>query len=117
MDIGTFLLLAGAGMIGGICNAVAGGGTFFTFPALLAAGDIDTSIDRIALHHYMTWHAVVPPPRTILAGVRKLPPATIRVIEPDGATTDHIYWEPRFDRTPEDAAREYLMTQGGDGDE
>ncbi|HBP5995044.1 sulfite exporter TauE/SafE family protein [Pseudomonas aeruginosa] len=38
MDIGTFLLLAGAGMIGGICNAVAGGGTFFTFPALLAAG-------------------------------------------------------------------------------
>ncbi|KEA40996.1 hypothetical protein CR64_18985 [Pseudomonas aeruginosa] len=38
MDIGTFLLLAGAGMIGGICNAVASGGTFFTFPALLAAG-------------------------------------------------------------------------------
>lgn len=38
MDNGTFLLLAGAGMIGGICNAVAGGGTFFTFPALLAAG-------------------------------------------------------------------------------
>ena len=76
-----------------------------TLPALLAAGDVDTGIDRIALHHYMTWHAVVPPPRTILAGVRKLPPATIRVYEPDGATTDHTYWEPRFDRTPEDAAR------------
>ncbi len=76
-----------------------------TLPALLAAGDVDTSIDRVALHHYMTWHAVVPSPRTILAGVRKLPPATIRVIEPDGAVTDRVYWEPRFDRSPEDAAR------------
>jgi len=76
-----------------------------TLPALLAAGDVDTSFDRIALHHYMTWHAVVPPPRTILAGIRKLPPATLRVIEPDGATTDHVWWEPRFDRSPEDAAR------------
>jgi hypothetical protein len=30
--------LFGAGIIGGFVNAVAGGGTFFTFPALLAAG-------------------------------------------------------------------------------
>ncbi len=39
-----------------------------TLPALLAGGDIDTSIDRVALHHYMSFHAVVPPPRTILQG-------------------------------------------------
>ena len=52
-----------------------------SLPALLAAGDVDTSIDRYALHHYMTVHAVVPPPRTILNGVKKLPPATIRIIE------------------------------------
>ena len=32
----------------------------------------------------MTFHSVVPAPRTILAGVRKLPPATVRMIEPDG---------------------------------
>lgn len=38
MEIGTVLLLVAAGIVGGICNAVAGGGTFFTFPALLAAG-------------------------------------------------------------------------------
>src|SRR5512138_1281448 len=38
MDIGDGLLLAGAGMLGGAANAIAGGGTFFTFPALLAAG-------------------------------------------------------------------------------
>jgi asparagine synthase (glutamine-hydrolysing) len=63
-----------------------------TLPALLAAGDVDTSIDPAALHHYMSWHAVVPAPRTILKGVRKLAPATIRVIEPDGRSHDEVYW-------------------------
>ena len=32
------LLVAGAGLVGGAVNAVAGGGTLLTFPALLAAG-------------------------------------------------------------------------------
>jgi asparagine synthase (glutamine-hydrolysing) len=54
-------------------------------PALLKAGDVDTEIDREALHNYMTFHAVVPPPRTIMKGVRKLPPATTRTITADGA--------------------------------
>ena len=40
-----------------------------TLPALLAAGDVDTSLDRVALHHYMSFHSVVPAPRTILSGV------------------------------------------------
>jgi len=74
-----------------------------TLPALLAAGGLDTTIDPVALHHYMSWHAVVPAPRTILAGVSKLPPATIRVIEPDGRRSDRTYWEPRFERSAEDA--------------
>lgn len=78
-----------------------------TLPALVASGDIDTSIDRVALHHYMTWHAVVPPPRTILNGVRKLPPATIRTIEADGSTSDHTYWRPVHSRTVEDAERPF----------
>jgi len=72
-------------------------------PALLAAGGVDTSIDRVALHHYMSFHAVVPPPRTIIEGVRKLPPATIRVIEPNGESRDRIYWNPPFGRDPRDA--------------
>ena len=76
-----------------------------TLPALLAAGEVDASIDPVALHHYMSWHAVVPAPLTILKGVRKLPPATIRRIEPDGAETDMIYWRPDFTRTREDEAR------------
>lgn len=72
--------------------------------ALLAAGDVDTSIDPVALHHYMTFHAVVPAPRTMLAGIRKLPPATVRTIEPDGTSHDHVYWRLDFTRTAADLA-------------
>jgi asparagine synthase (glutamine-hydrolysing) len=69
-----------------------------TLPGLLAGGGIDTSIDPVALHHYLTFHAVVPPPRTILRGVRKLPPATTLAIEPDGRRTETTYWTPSFER-------------------
>ncbi|MBM7806530.1 asparagine synthase (glutamine-hydrolyzing) [Geodermatophilus bullaregiensis] len=72
-----------------------------SLPALLRAGDVDTSIDPVALHHYLTWHAVVPAPRTLLNGVRKLPPATVRVIEADGTSTERRYWEPTYERRPE----------------
>jgi asparagine synthase (glutamine-hydrolysing) len=75
-----------------------------TLPALLAAGGIDTSIDRAALHHYMSFHAVVPSPRTILNGIRKLPPATIRTVEPDGAASDRTYWMPAYERRVGDKA-------------
>ncbi|GAC1330534.1 MAG: N-acetylglutaminylglutamine amidotransferase [Mycobacteriales bacterium] len=75
-----------------------------TLPALLAAGDVDTTVDPVALHHYLSWHSVVPPPRTILAGVRKLPPATVRTIEADGTSTDLEYWNPSYDR-PGDRTR------------
>lgn len=74
-----------------------------TLPALLAAGDVDASIDPVGLHHYMTFHAVVPPPHTLLKGVRKFPPATIRVIEVDGRATDRLCWKPDMTRHAEDA--------------
>ena len=64
-----------------------------TLPALLAAGDVDTTIDPAALHHYMSWHAVVPAPMTIIKGVRKLPAATICTIEPDGKRHEETYWQ------------------------
>jgi len=73
-----------------------------TLPALVAAGDVDTALDPVGLAHYMTFHAVVPPPHTILRGVRKLPPATLRIIEPDGRTKDSIYWELQFERSAAD---------------
>ena len=64
-----------------------------TLPALLAGGGVDTSIHPAALHHYMSWHAVVPAPLTILRGVRKLAPATILTIEPDGVQSEQLYWK------------------------
>ncbi|OBF75338.1 asparagine synthase (glutamine-hydrolyzing) [Mycobacterium sp. 852002-51613_SCH5001154] len=67
-------------------------------PALLAGGGVDTRIDPIALHHYMTFHSVVPAPLTILRGVRKVPPASLVAIEPDGRRTITTYWTPDFTR-------------------
>lgn len=69
-----------------------------TLPALLAAGEVDTTIDPVGLHHYLSFHSVVPAPRTILAGVRKLPPATVRTVHPDGRCEDRQYWRPAFSR-------------------
>lgn len=38
MQITDMAMLLGAGLLGGLCNAIAGGGTFFTFPVLLTVG-------------------------------------------------------------------------------
>ncbi|MGD8866597.1 MAG: N-acetylglutaminylglutamine amidotransferase [Gemmatimonadales bacterium] len=73
-----------------------------SLPALLRAGGIDTEIDPVALHHYMTFHSVVPPPRTILAGVRKLPPATTLTVQPDGTHDLQSYWQLGFGRDAEE---------------
>lgn len=81
-----------------------------SLPALLAGGGLNTDVDRIALHHYMSFHSVVPAPRTILQGVRKLPPATVRTVSPDGGTTDWLYWEPTFTRNGERSAEEWAET-------
>jgi asparagine synthase (glutamine-hydrolysing) len=67
-----------------------------TLPALLAGGSVDTSIDPVALHHYMTFHSVVPAPRTVLRGVKKLPPATTLTLEPDGSRRERTYWRLEF---------------------
>ncbi len=61
--------------------------------ALLAAGAVDTGIDPIALHHQLTLHAVVPAPRTILNGIRKLAPATTMSINAHGKTELRGYWQ------------------------
>ncbi|MGW6862010.1 N-acetylglutaminylglutamine amidotransferase [Streptomyces xanthophaeus] len=72
-----------------------------SLPALLAGGDVDTSLDPVALHHYLSWHGTVPAPRTVLNGVRKLPPATVRVVERDGTHRDRCYWQPSYTRHTE----------------
>jgi asparagine synthase (glutamine-hydrolysing) len=71
-----------------------------TTQALIAGGGVDTGLDRVGLAHYLSFHAVVPAPRTVLTGIRKLPPATVRVIERDGTSREHVYWSPDFSRDP-----------------
>jgi len=65
--------------------------------ALLEAGGIDTGIDAIALHELFTLHAVVPAPRTLLRGLRKLAPGHWMRIEEDGRQMERPYW--RLDAT------------------
>jgi asparagine synthase (glutamine-hydrolysing) len=79
-----------------------------TLPALLAGGGIDTSIDAVALHHYLMFHSVVPAPRTIFEGVSKLPPATLLIIEPDGSHREFKYWNASFSR---DSMQEGMTAQ------
>jgi asparagine synthase (glutamine-hydrolysing) len=82
-----------------------------TLPALLAGGGgIDTEIDPVALHHYLSFHSVVPAPLTILRGVRKLPPATLLSIEPSGERSERCYWSSRseLESFPPDADWEQM---------
>jgi len=64
-----------------------------TSQALLAGGDVNTSIDPVALHHHFSLHAVVPAPRTLLRGVRKLQPAHSMTIAADGHNRVQRYWQ------------------------
>lgn len=64
-----------------------------TLQALLAGGGIDTSLDPIALHHHFTLHSVVPAPRTLLQGVKKLPPAHSMLFSASGDITLRRYWQ------------------------
>jgi asparagine synthase (glutamine-hydrolysing) len=74
-----------------------------SLPALLAAGDVDREIDPVALHQYFSFHAVVPSPRTLFRGVRKLPPATLLEIQRDGTRREHTYWTCPYEAREEEA--------------
>ena len=78
-----------------------------TLPALLATDGINTDINPVALHHYMSFHAVVPAPHTMIQGVRKLPPATVRIIERDGRSRDHRYWRLHYGQRPDEQNLSY----------
>jgi len=86
-----------------------------SLPALIEAGGVDTSIDPIALNYYLNFHAVVPPPHTILNGVRKLRPGHTLSIAPDGTSEERCYWTLNFAKSTversEDEWREQLLVQ------
>jgi len=70
-----------------------------------AAGDVDTDVDPVGLHHQLTLHAVIPAPHTILKGVRKLAPGHVMVLGKDGGKNSFIeqrsYWHLKAERPPE----------------
>ena len=78
-----------------------------SLPALLEAGDVDTSIDPVALNHYLNFHAVVPAPRTILKGVQKLPPATWMTVDASGQQHQETWWN--LDYGPREDERRYTL--------
>ncbi|MEZ5139349.1 MAG: N-acetylglutaminylglutamine amidotransferase [Acidimicrobiales bacterium] len=74
-----------------------------TLPALLAGGGVRTEVDPVGLHHYLTFHSIVPAPHTVLADVRKLPPATMLSIEPDGRQEERTWWRATYGPDPDRA--------------
>ncbi|WP_420473199.1 N-acetylglutaminylglutamine amidotransferase [Noviherbaspirillum sp. ST9] len=76
-------------------------------PALLKGGGVDTSLDLEALHYYMTFHAVVPAPHTIVKGVRKLPPGSWMKVTPDGDCSVKQWWRLDFKRSDDDEKRSF----------
>ena len=63
--------------------------------ALLRIPGFVRTIDRRALHHYLSWKHV-PHPWTIFEGIRVLPPAHRLIFRPGQAATIERYWRPEF---------------------
>lgn len=61
--------------------------------ALLAAGGADVGIDPLGLHHQFTLHGVIPAPRTLLNGIRKLAPGYTLAIDKEGRRSERRYWQ------------------------
>lgn len=57
-----------------------------------ADDDIDTSVDAKALHHLFSLHGVVPAPRTVVKGIRKVKPAHYMLIDNKGRVEEKRYW-------------------------
>ena len=85
-------------------------------PRCWPAADVDTRIDPVALHHYLSFHSVVPPPRRSCAASRKVAArvAGARSNPTASRTTTTTYWEPDF--TPARRQRRLVRTRlGGRG--
>ncbi len=61
--------------------------------ALIAAGLVEAKVDRTALDHYLACR-FVPSPRTLFEGVKKLPPASLLVVQENGSPRVTSWREP-----------------------
>lgn len=77
-----------------------------SLPALLKGGDIDGSLDPEALNHYLSFHAVVPAPRTLVKGIEKLPPATWLMVDAQGNRDQATWWSLAYGHDADEAGLE-----------
>jgi asparagine synthase (glutamine-hydrolysing) len=77
-----------------------------TLTALTRDGLSTNALDPAAMHHFMTFHSVVPAPRTVLQAVRKLPPGCWLRIDTEGRMEERRYWSLSFGARPEDPETE-----------
>lgn len=73
-----------------------GNGTFVfasEIKALLVHPSVPRRLDTSALDAYLTF-GYVPTPRTMFAGIRALPPASVLVLKRDSEPVERTYWEP-----------------------
>jgi asparagine synthase (glutamine-hydrolysing) len=70
-----------------------------TLPALLVGGGVDTRLDAEAIQFQFSLHGVVPAPRTLLQGVRKLEPAHVLEVDAQtGCEQLHRFWHLEAER-------------------
>ncbi|WP_312703261.1 N-acetylglutaminylglutamine amidotransferase [Stutzerimonas nitrititolerans] len=67
-----------------------------SLPALLKGGDIAGVLNPVALNHYMSFHAVVPAPDTLIAGIEKMPPGHWLRVQADGRIEQQRWWSLSF---------------------
>lgn len=79
-----------------------------SLPALLKGGDIDGSLDPEALNHYLSFHAVVPAPRTLVKGIEKLPPATWLMVDAQGNRDQATWWSLAYAHDADEAGLELV---------
>lgn len=77
-----------------------------SLPALLKGGDIDKRLDPEALNHYLSFHAVVPAPRTLVKGIEKLPPATWLMVDAQGNRDQATWWSLAYGHEADEAGLE-----------
>ncbi|PYT21531.1 MAG: hypothetical protein DMG57_38320, partial [Acidobacteria bacterium] len=60
--------------------------------ALLQHSEVPCAVDEIGVSHYLTF-LTVPGPRTLFAGIQKLPQGTAAICRPDGSVELRKFWD------------------------
>ncbi len=64
--------------------------------SILASHLVTKEVDTQSLYHYLTFQ-YVPEPRTMFAGIFKLPPAHTLTVDSEGKISLNKYWDPMFE--------------------